>query len=118
MALVGGALEGLPLDALRSAALEGAQAAGASHAEVRVERICSQLLSLRDGQLETVVDDVETGMGLRVVRNGAIGFAATVELVPEAAAELSGQAAAMADATAGALARPVDLADEPSHGTR
>ena len=90
----------------------------ASHAEVRVERICSQLVSLRDGQVETVVDDVETGMGLRIVRHGAIGFAATVELVPEAAAELSGQAAAMAAATAGALARPVELADEPSHGIR
>ncbi len=110
-------MDGFPLDALRSAALEAATAHGAAHAEVRVERICSQLVSLRDGHVETVVDDVETGMGLRLVREGAIGFAATVELVPDAAAELGANAAAMARATSAALARPVELAVEPWHGT-
>jgi TldD protein len=71
---------------------------------------------LRDGRVETTVDDTEIGMGLRVVRQGALGFAATVELHPDAAVELAERAVAMADATAPALAVPVDLADEPDYG--
>ena len=73
-------LDGLPLEELRSAALERAAALGCSHAEVRVERIRSQFVALRDGHVETTVDDTELGIGLHVVRDGSFGFAATVEL--------------------------------------
>ena len=106
----------LPLAALRAAALERAATLGCSHAEVRVERIRSQFVALRDGQVETTVDDTGVGVGLRVVRRGSIGFAATVDLDPAAAAGLADQAVGLADATAVALGRPVELADEPSHG--
>ena len=40
----------LPLEGVRSAALDRAQALGCEHAEVRVERIRSQVVRLRDGQ--------------------------------------------------------------------
>ena len=86
----------LPLEEVRGAALERALALGCSHAEVRIERIRSQVVVLRDGRVETTVDDTEIGMGLRVVRDGSIGFAATVELHPDAAAELADRAVAMA----------------------
>jgi TldD protein len=105
------------LDALREAALTRAQSLGATHAELRVERIRTQLVSLRDGKVETTVDDTELGMGLRVVRRGSSGFAATVELTPEAAAGLAGHACAIAEATSSAQAFPVVLAEEPAHGT-
>jgi len=110
------ALADLELDAICAAALERAAALGCSHAEVRVERIRSQFVLLRDGGLETTVDDTATGVGLRVVHRGAIGFAATVEVHPDAAAALADQAVAIAVATGAALARPVELADEPVHG--
>jgi TldD protein len=106
----------LPLEAVRSAALERAIALGCSHAEIRVERIRSQVVVLRDGRLQTTVDDSEIGIGLRVVRDGSLGFAATVELHPDAAAELAERAVEMAGATAPALAVPVELADEPPYG--
>jgi TldD protein len=105
------------LDALREAALTRAQSLGAAHAELRVERIRTQLVSLRDGKVETTVDDTELGMGLRVVHKGSSGFAATVELSPDASAGLADQACAIAEATSGALAFPVVLADESAHGT-
>ncbi|HTZ10595.1 MAG TPA: DNA gyrase modulator, partial [Acidimicrobiales bacterium] len=109
-------LDELPLERLRSAALERAAALGASHAEVRIERIRSQFVTMRDAVLETTVDDTELGMGLRVVRDGSVGFAATVALDSDAAAALADQALELAAATSGALGRPVELAPEPAHG--
>src|ERR1039458_8187873 len=106
----------LPLDSVRSAALQRAQELGCEHAEVRIERIRSQVVSLRDGQLETSVDDIELGVGLRVVRDGSLGFSATVELNADAAAALADEAVATAKATAPAVSERIELAGEPSHG--
>jgi TldD protein len=103
--------------AVRDAALSAAARLGASHAEVRVERIRSQMVALRDGRLETAADDTEIGIGLRVVHGGSVGFAATVATDPGAAAGLADQAIGSAKATALAGARPVEPADEPAHGT-
>jgi len=109
-------LAGLPLQEVRSAALERARALGCSHAEVRVERIRSQFVALRDGRVETTVDDTEIGVGLHVVREGSIGFAATVELNAEAAARLADDAVNLAAQTSAALGTRVEMAEEPSHG--
>ncbi len=106
----------LPLEAARSAALERARSLGCEHAEVRIERIRSQVELVRDGQLETSADDLELGVGLRVVHEGAFGFAATVELGPDAGAALADEAVATARATAPAVVERVELAEEPSHG--
>jgi TldD protein len=110
------ALEGLPLEAVRSAALERAAALGCSHAEVRIEKIRSQFVALRDGRVETTVDDTEIGVGLHVVREGSIGFAATVELNADAAARLADEAVGLAIETSSALGTRVEVAEEPAHG--
>ncbi|HXQ43718.1 MAG TPA: TldD/PmbA family protein, partial [Acidimicrobiales bacterium] len=106
----------LPLEAVRTAALGRAVDLGCSNAEVRIERIRSQVVVVRDGHVETTVDDTEIGVGLRVVDDRSMGFAATVELHPDAAAELADRAVEMARSTAPALAVPVDLAAEPGYG--
>ncbi len=106
----------LPLESVRSAALERASSLGCSHAELRVERIRSQALSLRDAKVETTADDVELGMGIRVVHDGVIGFAATAELHPKAASELAEQATALAVAVSAAATERVELADERGAG--
>ncbi len=95
--------------------LERAQALGCSHAELRVERIRTQILVLRDGQVETAVDDVEIGAGLRVLRSGGQGFAAGDLLEREAVAGLADEAVSMADLCTSALRRPLVLAEEPVH---
>ncbi len=107
----------LPFDALRSAALEKAASDGCRHADLRVEKIRTQSVVLRDACLEGAVDDLLIGMGVRVVRDGAIGFASTVEIDVDAAANLASAAIEAAAVTAKAGGEVVELADEPNHGT-
>ena len=102
--------------AVRDAALSEATRLGASQAEVRVERIRSQMVALRDGRMETAADDTEVGIGLRVVHEGSMGFAATVAVDPTSAAELATQAVHAARITALAGGQLVALAEEPGHG--
>ncbi len=104
------------LAAVRDAALSRAQALGCAHAELRVEHLRSQQVRLRDARLEGAAEDVELGMGVRVVVDGALGFAATVAAGPDQAAALVDEAVQVARTIAGAGGRPVELADEPGHG--
>ncbi|HEY6622234.1 MAG TPA: TldD/PmbA family protein [Acidimicrobiales bacterium] len=105
------------VSSLSSAALEQAERLGCTHADIRVERIRSQSVRLRDARLESAADDTEIGVGVRVVHGGAIGFAATVEVTPEAAVRLVDQAVDAARTTALAARMPVELAPEPTHGS-
>jgi TldD protein len=104
------------LSAIADAALSTATAAHCSAAEVRVERIRSQSLRLRDTGVEGTSDDTEFGLGVRVVVDGAVGFAATVDVGLDAAAYLVRQAVTTAQITARAGGGRVELAPEPSHG--
>jgi len=103
-------------DGLPAAVLEAARRAGCAHAEVRVERIRSQAVALRDGEIETVLDDTESGIGLRVVRDGTIGFAATVAGDSTSASRLVDQALDVARLAGRAASQRVELAPEPGHG--
>ena len=85
------------LTALADAALDAA--AGCQAAELRVERIRSQTVRLHDAHPETTADDTNFGMGVRVVVDGAVGFAATVDVRPEEAANLVRRAREMAKVT-------------------
>ena len=109
----------LPADdlaALTDAALSTATAGGCTNAELRVERIRSQRVRLRDAAPEGSSDDTEFGMGVRVVVDGAVGFAATVDVTPAEAANLVRIATETARVTAQAGGGRVALAPEPSHG--
>ncbi|MHB1986409.1 MAG: TldD/PmbA family protein [Acidimicrobiales bacterium] len=106
----------LPLEELSGVAVERARELGCEHAEVRIERTRSQSLQLRDGHVETTVDDVRLGSSCRVVKDGSFGFAASVELGTDAAAGLARDAAAAAQATKAALRRRIELVPEPPHG--
>ncbi len=109
----------LPADdlaALTDAALSAAVAGGCTNAELRVERIRSQRVRLRDAAPEGSSDDTEFGMGVRVVVDGAVGFAATVDVSPDEAANLVRSAIDTARVTAQAGGGRVELAPEPSHG--
>ena len=111
-----GPLDGDQLASARDAALSRAQALGCSTAELRVEHLCSQQVRLRDARLEGAAEDVELGMGLRVVMDGALGFAASVATHPDQAAALVDEAVGVARTIARAGGRTVELADEPGHG--
>ena len=104
------------LSALTDAALSAATDGGCTNAELRVERIRSQRVRLRDAAPEGSSDDTEFGMGVRVVVDGAVGFAATVDVRPAEAADLVRSAIETARVTARAGGGRVELALEPSHG--
>jgi TldD protein len=103
-------------DTLAPAVLERAHMARCDHAELRVERIRSQAIALRDGELETAADDTEAGVGLRVVRDGAVGFAATVATDPASVLALVDEALEVARVAGRAARSRVVLAPEESHG--
>ncbi len=104
------------LSVVRDAALTAARRLGCSSAELRVEHLRSQQLRLRDGRPEGAADDTELGMGVRVVVDGAMGFAGTVVTTAEEADALVGRAVAAAHVIARAGGQPVELAPQAGLG--
>jgi TldD protein len=107
-----------PLRRLADAALSRARDLGAGHADVRLERIRHAGWRLRDGHPAGSSDDVTLGLAVRVILDGVWGFAAGVDLTPEAAARVAEQATSVARLSAeiGRAADSTDtveLADEP-----
>ena len=98
---------------LADAALGNARLRGAEHADFRLERIRVGTLRFRDGQLDTSADTEDLGIAVRVVHDGAWGFASGVARTPEAAATLTEQAIAAARVSRVLSSDPVVLADEP-----
>ncbi|HEY4938586.1 MAG TPA: DNA gyrase modulator, partial [Actinomycetota bacterium] len=73
-------------------ALQAALDAGAGYADVRVQELETEELAVRNGVLETAELATSAGVGVRVLVDGAWGFAATSELDgddPAAAARLA-----------------------------
>ena len=54
--------------------------AGASYADLRIHRITTEIVQLRDGELETAVVNREVGLAVRVIVDGTWGFASHAEL--------------------------------------
>jgi TldD protein len=105
----------LPLAALADAALSRARELGAQHADLRVERIVSQSIDLRDGTVTGVADTITVGLAVRVVVDGVWGFASHVELTPARAAATAERAVAVARTLAPVAVERVERADEPVH---
>ena len=105
----------LPMRRLADAALSRARELGVQHADFRLERIRGQDLMLRDGRVDSAADSVTQGFAVRVVHEGTWGFAAGVDLTPEAAVRVAEQAVEVAAVSRPVNSDPVELADEPVH---
>jgi len=105
-----------PLRALADTALQRATELGAGHADFRAERILAQRIVLSDGALETLDDSDVLGLGVRVVVDGTWGFAATVDMTPDAAARAAAEAVQVARVAAAINSERIELADESPHG--
>ncbi|SET88205.1 TldD/PmbA family protein [Geodermatophilus poikilotrophus] len=103
----------LPLSALTDAALTRALDLGCEHADIRVERIRTQSISLRDARLESLADGEDLGLAVRVVHEGTWGFAAGVVLTAAEAVRLAEEAVAVAQVSAAVNSDRVELAPEP-----
>ena len=105
----------LPLAALADAALDRARALGAEHADLRVERIVTQSIELRDASVTGLGETTTIGLAVRVLVDGTWGFASHVELTPECAAATAARAVAVARTLRPVATERVARADEPVH---
>jgi TldD protein len=103
----------LPMRRMADAALQRVRDLGAEHADFRLERIRNQDLVLRDGRVDSASDGQDVGFAVRVVHDGTWGFAAGVDLTPEAAVAVAEQAVEVAKVSRPVNSEPIELADEP-----
>ncbi|MFO6447018.1 TldD/PmbA family protein [Erythrobacter sp. NE805] len=101
---------------LADAALSAATGAGASYCDVRVGRYLRQFVITRERNVENIVNTESTGTGVRVIADGAWGFAATNEMTEDAVAAAARQATAIAKANARIQSTKVQLAPTPGVG--
>ena len=104
---------GLPRHHLADAALSAAVAAGASYADLRIHGITTEIVQLRDGELETAVVNREIGLAVRAIVDGTWGFASYAELDPAVAAKTARRAVQVATTLAPLNAERIQLAAEP-----
>jgi TldD protein len=112
------AFTSLPLRTLADAALTRARELDVEHADFRLERIRSQTLRLHDAALETALDADDVGLAVRVIKDGTWGFAAGIDLTPDAAARVTEQAVEVARVASAVNRERIELAPEPVHGER
>ena len=103
----------LPLRQLADAALAAARAGGASYADLRVHAVTTEVVQLRDGELESAVLDRDIGLAVRVIVNGTWGFASHAGLTTDIAAESARHAVGVAVTLSALNGEQIELADEP-----
>ena len=103
----------LPLDAVADSAISTAKGLGASHVDVRIERIRTGYLSIRNTATETQSDNSTSGVGVRVIVDGCWGFASSPEIGVDVAASLAKSAVAMAKTSKPLSTEEIALAPEP-----
>ncbi|HYN48870.1 MAG TPA: DNA gyrase modulator, partial [Candidatus Nanopelagicales bacterium] len=94
-------------------ALDTARVRGASYADVRVVRRREESIDVKSGRLAGVLSHETEGFGVRVLVDGAWGFASSHRLTAGEADRIAAQAVRIARASATALRRPVVLDDRP-----
>jgi TldD protein len=110
-----GAYQATPADEAKraevaEAALAQAAKLGATYADIRVNRYRRESISTREQQVQNVSRSTSYGFGLRVLVNGAWGFAASNLVDPATAKTIAEQAVAIARANAMLATRKVTLA--------
>src|SRR5262249_25011997 len=103
----------LPRHELAEVALSAATKAGASHADLRIHRISTELIQLRDSELGPAVVSREVGLAVRVIVDGTWGLASHAELAPSVAAQTARRAVHVATTLAALNTERVELAPEP-----
>ncbi|HEX3327947.1 MAG TPA: TldD/PmbA family protein [Actinomycetota bacterium] len=97
------------------AALDAAVASGATYADVRSVETTTEALAVRGPQVEAVDRSDTAGLGVRVLLDGAWGYAASAKLDRESVKAMASTAVEVARASATARSTPVELVPEPPH---
>ncbi len=94
---------------LTGRALNMAQMRGASYADVRIVKRDTQRIAVKNGKVEGLEQDETQGFGVRVIVNGAWGFASSSRLEGKEMDRVVAQAIAIARASAMSKARDVNI---------
>jgi TldD protein len=95
-------------------ALETARASGADYVDVRFVQGKKENLLVKNGALGTAEILETRGLGIRVLKNGAWGFASTDRLDKESVDRAAARAVEVAGASARVMDEAVELAAEPA----
>src|SRR6266540_1638742 len=98
---------------LTDLALDAAQRAGAGYADVRISEREEESLTVKNGALEAASSNRSAGFGVRVLVDGAWGFAGSAVLEPDEVERVAREAVAIARASGLARRDPVQLDDTP-----
>ncbi|HOM83562.1 MAG TPA: TldD/PmbA family protein [Armatimonadota bacterium] len=105
------------MEDLTQRALDRARQAGASYADVRVVRRTTEEILVKNGHVEAVEAGESTGFGVRVVVDGAWGFASSRQVDADEMERVAELATRIARASALVQREEVDLAPvEPARG--
>ena len=96
-------------------ALDTAKLRGASYGDTRVMHLRQRDLTTKNGQVGTLAQSESIGIGIRVLANGAWGFASTDRLTREGVAACAAQAVSIAKASALAKRSNVVMAPEKAY---
>jgi TldD protein len=103
------------LKTIAERALNLAQVRGASYADVRVVQRRTQNITVKNGVVEALSDNESQGFGVRVVVDGAWGFASSSLLAPAEVDRVTAQAVQIARASALFKNHDVDLGPAVAH---
>lgn len=101
------------MDDLLTRALDAAQRGGAGYADIRIVEREAEALTVKNGVLEGASVSSTAGFGVRVLRDGAWGFASSSRLEPDEVERVTREALAIAAASRLATREPVLLDDTP-----
>jgi TldD protein len=90
-------------------AIDMAQRRGAQYADVRFEESLTESISVKDGIVDELSSDESQGMGVRVLVNGAWGFASSRNLTSDEVDQITAQALEIARASGMVSGEKVDL---------
>ena len=96
-------------------ALDVAVSSGATYADVRGVETTTEALSVNGAAVESLDRTASIGFGVRVIADGAWGYAASARLDPAEATRVAAVAVEVARASALATRTPVELVPEPVH---
>jgi TldD protein len=102
---------------LAKRAVQRALAAGASYADARAVIARTQEINTKNGAPEALSDSTDQGVGIRVIADGAWGFAGTASPRPEDIDEVAERAVRIAKASATLSQARVELAAQRPHQT-
>src|SRR5437879_8711960 len=98
---------------LAEVALSRARKLGASYADIRINRYRNESIFTRERQVQNVSRTQDFGFGVRVLWNGAWGFAASYKVTPGSVQRITEQAVEIARANAAYQRKPIQIAPTP-----